>query len=79
LRVDAYPAPAELSSLIRVVAEQGDPRHPERVQHLRPGDVAALVLAVTQREVRFIGVQSPVLQRVSLELGVQADATSLLT
>jgi hypothetical protein len=35
-------------------------------------------VAVTQREVRLIGVEARVLQRVSVELGVQADATPLL-
>jgi hypothetical protein len=40
--------------------------------------VAAFVLAVTQREVRLIGVEARVLERVSVELRVQADATPLL-
>ena len=46
-----------------------DPRHPQCKQHLRGGHVAALVLAVAQREVGFIGVQTRVLQPVGVELG----------
>ena len=77
-RGDGHPEPSELPGLVRVVAEQGDPRHPQRLQHLRGDQVAAFVLAVAQREVRLIGVQPRVLQRVGVELGVQADATPLL-
>src|SRR4029453_7398361 len=79
LRDHAHPAAAELSSLIRVVAEQGDLRHSERLQHLRRGDIAALVLTVTEREVCLVGVQPHVLERVSVELGVETYAASLLS
>ena len=51
---------------------------PSALQHLRGDDVAALVLAVAEREVRLVGVQPGVLQRVGVELGVQADAAPLL-
>ena len=54
---DGHPEPAELLRLVRVVAEQGDPRDSERLQHLRGDQVAALVLAVTEREVRLVGVR----------------------
>jgi hypothetical protein len=77
-RGHGHPEPAELPGLVRVVAEQRDSQHPQRLQHLRGDQVAALVLAVAQREIRLIGVQPRVLQRVGVELGVQADATSLL-
>ena len=78
LRDDGHAAGAELPGLVRVVAEEGDPRHPKRVQHLRGGHVAALVLAVAQREVRLVGVDPGVLQRVRLELRVEPDAAALL-
>ena len=77
-RGHGHPEPAELPGLVRVVAEQGDPQDPQRLQHLRGDEVAAFVLAVAEREVRLIGVQPRVLQRVGVELGVQADATPLL-
>ena len=51
---------------------------PERLQHLRGDRVVALVLAVAEREVRLVGVEAGVLQRVGVELGVQADAAPLL-
>ena len=59
-----------LSSAIR--------EQPERAQHLRGDDVVALVLAVSQRDVRLVGVQPRVLQRVGVELGVEPDAAPLL-
>ena len=77
-RGDGHPEPAELPGLVRVVAQQGDPRHAQRLQHLRGDQVVALVLAVAEREVRLVGVQARVLQRVGVELGVQADAAALL-
>ena len=75
---DGHPEPAELLLLVRVVAEQGDPRDSERLQHLRGDQVAALVLVVTEREIRLVGVEAGVLQRIGVELGVQADASPLL-
>ena len=50
----------------------------QRAQHLRGDDVVALVLAVPERDVRLVGVQPRVLQRVGVELGVEADAAALL-
>ena len=47
-------------------------------QHLRGGGVVALVLAVAEGEVGLVGVQAGVLQRVGVELGVEADAPALL-
>ena len=75
---DGHAAGAQLPGLVRVVAEEGDPGHAERLQHLRCGDVAALVLVVTQREVRVVGVDPGVLQRIGLELRIEPDATALL-
>ena len=40
--------------------------------------VVALVLAVPERQVRLVGVEAGVLQRVRVELGVEADAPALL-
>jgi Methyltransferase domain len=52
---------AELPGLVGVIAEQRDPEHAECLQHLRRDPVAAFVLAVPEREVRLIGVESRVL------------------
>ena len=60
-RGDGHPESSELPGLVRVVAEQGDPRYPQRLEHLSGDQVAAFVLAVAQREVRLIGVQPRVL------------------
>jgi hypothetical protein len=69
---------AELSCLVGVVAQEGDPGRAERMEHLRGGHVAALVLAVTQGHVRVIRVGPGVLQGVRVELRVEPDAASLL-
>jgi len=45
---------------------------------LRRDEVVAFVLAVAECEVGLVRVQSHVLQRVGVELGVEADATPLL-
>jgi hypothetical protein len=37
-RGHGYPEPAELAGFVRVVAEQGDPELPRRLQHLRGDD-----------------------------------------
>jgi hypothetical protein len=63
------PEAAELPGLVGVAGEQGDPGGPQRAQHPRGDEIAALVLAVAQREVGFIGVQTRVLQPVGVELG----------
>jgi hypothetical protein len=44
-----HPEPAKLPGLVRVVAEQGEPRHPQRPKHLRGDQIAALVLSVAER------------------------------
>ena len=49
------------------------------MQHLRGDGVVALVLGVAEREVGLVGVQARVLQRVGVELGVEADAAALLS
>jgi hypothetical protein len=78
LRGDGHPGAAELAGLVRVVAEQGDPRDPEGVQHLRGGEVAPLVLAVAERDVGLVRVEPGVLQRVRVELRVEPDPAALL-
>ncbi len=75
---DRHAAGAELPCLVGVVAEECDPGHPEPEQHLRRGGVASLVLVVAQREVRVVGVDPGILQRVRLELRVEPDAAALL-
>ena len=70
--------PAQLRGLVGVVAEQPDPPHAERAEHLRRRRVVALVLAAAQRDVRLEGVQAALLQRVRVELGVEPDAAALL-
>jgi hypothetical protein len=42
--------------LARVIADRGDPRDPERLQHLGGSEIAALGLAAPQREVRLVGI-----------------------
>lgn len=69
---------AELPSLVRVVAEQGDLSDSEGLQHLRGDEITALVLPVAQGDVRLIGVEPGVLERVGLKFGVQPDAPPLL-
>ena len=67
-----------MPGLVGVVAEEYDPRHAERLQHLRRGHVAALVLAVAEREVGLVRVDTGVLQRVRIELRVEPDAATFL-
>jgi hypothetical protein len=69
---------AQLSALVRVVAQQRDTAGTQRVQHLGGAGVVALVGPVAEREIRVVGVQAPVLQRIGVELLVQSDAASLL-
>ena len=58
---DGHAAGAELPGLVGVVAQERDPGHAERMQHLRRGDVAALVLAVAERDVGLVRVGTVVL------------------
>src|SRR6202012_5591750 len=69
---------AQLSALVRIVAQQRDAAGPERVQHLGRAGVVAFVGPVAEGEVGVVGVQATVLQRVGVELLVQSDAPSLL-
>src|SRR5579862_8157200 len=75
---DGHAEGAELPGLVGVVAEERDARHAERVQHLRGGDVAALVRAVAEREVRLVRVDTGVLQCIRIELRVEPDAATFL-
>ena len=73
------PRPVELGRLVRVVAEQrdlGQRRGP--AASAPPPCSPARRLAVAEREVGLVRVQPGVLQRVRVELGVQADAPALL-
>ena len=69
----------ELDGLVGVVAQQPDPVSADCAQHLGRGAVVALVLAVPEREVGLVGVETSVLQRVGIELGVETDTAPLLT
>src|SRR5581483_4408379 len=51
----------------------------ERVQHLGGAGVVALVGLVPEREIRVVGIQAAVLQRVRVELVIQSDAAAFLT
>src|SRR5512142_929460 len=64
----------QLSALVRVVAQQRDAAGAQRVQHLGRAGVVALVGPVTEREIRVVGVQTGILQRVGIELVIQSDA-----
>ncbi len=76
--VDGDTVGLELGGLVGVVAQQPDPVGADRAEHLGAGAVVPLVLAAAQREVRLVGVEAGVLQRVGVELGVEADAATLL-
>jgi hypothetical protein len=69
----------QLSPLVRVVAQQPDAVGAQRVQHLGRTGVVALVGAATEREIRIVGIQTAILQRVGVEFVVQPDAAPLLT
>ncbi len=50
----------------------------ERVQHLGRAGVVALVGMVTEREIRVVGIQTTILQRVGVEFLIQSDAAPFL-
>src|ERR1700722_6479981 len=58
----------QLSALVRVVAQQRDAAGPGRVAPLGRAGVVAFVGPVAEREIRIVGVQAAILQRVSVEL-----------
>ena len=68
----------QLSALVRVVAQQPDAVSAERVQHLGRAGVVALVGPVTECEIRFVGIQTTILQRVGIEFVIQSDAAPFL-
>jgi hypothetical protein len=68
----------ELGRLVGVVREQVQPLDAETQQHLYGDAVVPLVRSEAQGEVGLVGVQPVLLQRVGVELAVQADATALL-
>ena len=68
----------QLSTLVRVVAQQSDAVGAERVQHLSRAGVVALVGLVAEREIRVIGIQTTILQRVGVEFVIQSDAAPFL-
>jgi len=48
------------------------------VQHLGCAGVVALVGPVTEREIRVVGIQATILQRVGVEFVIQSDAAPFL-
>src|SRR5271163_1594754 len=68
----------QLSALVRVVAQQRDAVGAQRVQHLGCAGVVALVGPVTEREIRVVGIQATILQRVGVEFVIQSDAAPFL-
>jgi hypothetical protein len=75
---DRHTTAAELLGLVRVVAQQPGPVGAQREQHLGGRGVVPLILAPSERQVRLVRVQPSLLQRVRVQLGVQADAAALL-
>jgi hypothetical protein len=53
--------PTQVKRLVRVIADRGDPRDPERLQSLGGNEMAALGLAAPPREVRLVGIEPRVL------------------
>jgi hypothetical protein len=72
------PVVGELTHLLRVVGQQPDGGPADGEQHLGGGGVVALVGPVAQGDVRRIRVEAVALQLVGVELGVEADAATLL-
>ena len=48
------------------------------MQHLGRAGVVALVGPVTEREIRVVGIQTTILQRVGVEFVIQSDAAPFL-
>ena len=72
------PAVDEGVGFLRVVGEQPDFAQAEVFQQLDADAVVARIGFVTEREVRFDGVEALVLQRVGFDLFGDADAPPLL-
>jgi hypothetical protein len=69
----------QLSALVRVVGQQRDAAGAERMQYLGCAGVVALVGLVTERDIRVVGIQTAILQRVGVEFVIQSDAAPFLT
>jgi hypothetical protein len=69
----------ESSAFLRIRRKQPNPPHSEITKYRRGHVVLACVDWQTQPEIRINGVQSRILQRVRMQLGVQADAAALMS
>ncbi len=68
----------QAADLLRVVRQQADRLHLQRVQHVRRDAVVALVVAEAEGEVGLHGVEAVVLQAVGADLVQEADAAPFL-
>jgi hypothetical protein len=68
----------ETSAFLRIRREQPNPPHAKITKYRRGHVVVAGVDWQTQPQIRINGVQSRVLQRVCVQLGVQADTAALM-
>src|SRR4051794_20647707 len=74
----AHAEVGQLGRLVGVVAQQVELVDPERGEHLRGGRVVARILGEAQCGVGLVGVETPVLERVGVQLVVEPDAAAFL-
>ena len=76
--VTTTPSSVSWCALSGLLLSSATMRHVERAEHLCRHRVVALVLAVPEREVSVVRVETGILQGVRVELVVQPDAAPFL-